>query len=176
MDAAVKVREPMAMVHKGYYDMAVERRRDAHELWTGILAECLPDLEQVAEAARRGLATDLQFSRLRKHCSQYVKAAGALFTVRAIMAKKRGQQSRGARAEMAAGSRRAKDDIPVGEDIRTALGTWPMKNGQPVEYRKRVLDSDGEECVNYRRRSSDWRDEAEGGEAARPGNTSGLGC
>ena len=77
---------------------------------------------------------------------QYVKAAGALFTVRAmIMAEKRGQQARGVRAEMFAGSRRAKDDGPVGEDIRTALGTWPLEEGQPVDYRKRVLDSDDEE-------------------------------
>ena len=65
VDAAVKAREPMAMVHKGYPNMAVERRRDAHELWTGVLAECLPDLEQVAEAVPEGLATDLQFSRLK---------------------------------------------------------------------------------------------------------------
>ena len=39
------------------------------------------------------------------------------------MAEKRGRQSRGVRAEMVAGSRRAKDDGPVGEGIRTALGT-----------------------------------------------------
>ena len=56
MDAAVKTRGPMAMVYKGYYNMAVERRRNANELWTGVLAECLPDLEQVAEAAPEGLA------------------------------------------------------------------------------------------------------------------------
>ena len=148
VDAAVKAGEPMALVYKGYYNMAVERRRDAHELLTGVLVECLPDLEQVAEAAPEGLATDLQFSRLRKHCSQYVKAAAALFTVRAmIMAEKRRQQARGVRAEILAGSRRAKDDGPVGEDIRSALGTWPLEDGQPVEYRKRVLDSDDEEEI-----------------------------
>ena len=136
----------MAMVYKGYYNMVVERRRDAHELWTGVLVECLSDLEQVAEAAPEGLATDLQFGRLRKHYGQYVKAAGALFTVGAmIMAEKRGQQARGVWAETFAGSRRAKDDGPVGEDIRTALGTWPLEEGQPVDYRKRVLDSDDEE-------------------------------
>ena len=33
----------------------------------------------------------------------------------------------------------------MGEDIRTALGTWPIENEQPVKYRKRVLDSDDEE-------------------------------
>ena len=32
VDAAMKARGPMAMVYKGYYNMAVERRRDAHEL------------------------------------------------------------------------------------------------------------------------------------------------
>ena len=148
VDAAVKAGEPMALVYKGYYNMAVDRRRDAHELWTGVLVECLPDLEQVAEAAPEGLATDLQFGRLRKHCSQYVNAAAAMFTVRAtIMAEKRGQQARGVRAEMFAGSRRAKDDDPVGEDIRSALGTWPLEEGQPVEYRKRVLDSDDVEEI-----------------------------
>ena len=64
------------------------------------------------------------------------------------MAEKRGQQARGVRAEMLAGSRRAKDDGPVGEDIRTALGTWPLEEGiQPVEYRKRVLDSDDDEEI-----------------------------
>ena len=69
-----------------------------------------------------------------------------MFTVRAmIMADKRGRLSRGLREEMVAGSRRAKEYGPVGEDIRTALGTWPLENGQPVEYRKRVLDSDEEE-------------------------------
>ena len=146
VDAAVKAGEPMSLVYKGYYNMAVERRRDAHELWTGVLVECLPDLEQVAEAAPEGLATDLQFSRLRKHCSQYVKAAAALFTVRAmIMAEKRGQQARGVRAELSAGSRRAKDDGPVGEDIRSALGTWPLEDGHPVEYRKRNRDWRGEQ-------------------------------
>lgn len=41
-------------------------------------------------------------------------------------------------------SRRAKDDGLMGEDIRSALGIWPTENGQPVEYRKRVLDSDDE--------------------------------
>ena len=61
------------------------------------------------------------------------------------MAEKRGQQARGVRAEMLAGLRRAKDNGPVGEDIRTALGTWPLEDDQPVEYRKRVLDSDDEE-------------------------------
>ena len=40
----------MAMLYMGYYNMAVEQRR-AHELWTGVLVECLPDLEQAAEAA-----------------------------------------------------------------------------------------------------------------------------
>ena len=148
VDAAVKAGDPMALVYKGYYNMAVERRPDAHELWTCVLVECLPDLEQVAEAAPEGLATDLQFGRLREHCSQYVKAAEALFTVRAmIMAEKRGQQARGIRAEKFAGSRRAKDDGPVGEDIRSALGTWPLEEGQPVEYRKRVLDSDDDEEI-----------------------------
>ena len=63
VNAAVKVEEPMAMLHMGYYNMAVERRR-AHELWTGVLVEYLPDLEQAAEAAP-GLATDLQFDRLQ---------------------------------------------------------------------------------------------------------------
>ena len=61
------------------------------------------------------------------------------------MAEERGQQARGVRAEMLAGSRRAKDDEPVGEDIRTALGTWSLEDGQPVEYRKSLLDSDDEE-------------------------------
>ena len=85
----------MAMVYKGYYSMAAERRRDADELWTCVLEEYLPDLEQVAEAAPAGQATDLQFSRLRKHCRQYVTAAGALFPVRAIiMTEKRDRQSR----------------------------------------------------------------------------------
>ena len=51
-----------------------------------------------------------------------------MFTVRAmIMAEKRGRQSRGVRAELLAGSRRAKDDGPVGKDIRTALGTWSLE-------------------------------------------------
>ena len=119
----MKAGDPMALVYKGYYNMA-------------------------GEAAPEGLATDLQFGRLRKHCSQYVKAAAALFTVRAmIMAEKRGQQARGVRAEKFAGSRRAKDDGPVGEDIRSALGTWPLEGGQPVEYRKRVLDSDEEKEI-----------------------------
>ena len=45
VDAAVKAGEPMALVYKGYYNMAADRRRDAHELWTGVLVECLPDLE-----------------------------------------------------------------------------------------------------------------------------------
>lgn len=36
----------MTMVYKDYYNMAVERRRDAHELWTGVLVECLPDQER----------------------------------------------------------------------------------------------------------------------------------
>ena len=48
---------------------------------------------------------------------------------------------------MVAGLRRAKDEDPVGEDIRSALGTWPMENGQPVEYRKRMLDSDDDEEI-----------------------------
>ena len=79
-----------------------------------------------------------------------------MFTVRAmLMAEKRGRQSKGVRAEMAADSRRAKDDGPVGEGIRTALGTWPMENEQLVEYRKRVLRR---RWVHSRRRSSDWRD------------------
>ena len=64
-----------------------------------------------------------------------------------IMAEKRGRQSRGVRAEMVAGLRRAKDEDPVGEDIRSAHGTWPMENGQPVEYRKRMLDSDDDEEI-----------------------------
>ena len=44
-----------------------------------------------------------------------------------IMAGKRGRQSRGVRVELVAGSRRAKDDGPVDEDIRSALGNWPME-------------------------------------------------
>ena len=48
---------------------------------------------------------------------------------------------------MVAGLRRAKDEDPVGEDIRSALGTWSMENGQPVEYRKRMLDSDDDEEI-----------------------------
>ena len=32
----------------------------------------------------------------------------------------------------------------MGEDIRSALGIWPTENGQPVECRRRVLDSDDE--------------------------------
>ena len=35
----------------------------------------------------------------------------------------------------------------MGEDFRSALGTWPMENGQPVEYRKRMLDSDDDEEI-----------------------------
>ena len=43
VDAAVKAGESMAMVHKGYYNMAVERRRDAHELWSRWLRRRLRD-------------------------------------------------------------------------------------------------------------------------------------
>ena len=82
-------------VREGYYLMAVEWRRDAHEQWTGVLAECLLDLEQVAEAAPVGLVTDLQFSRLRKPCRQYVNlitsGSGGLVYCQLIMAKKRGR-------------------------------------------------------------------------------------
>ena len=54
---------------------------------------------------------------------------------------------KGVRAEVVAGTRRVKDDGPAGEDIRSALGTWLMENGQPAEYRKRVLDSDNDEEI-----------------------------
>lgn len=65
-------------------------------LTNSVLAEYLPDLEQVAEAASAGLATDLRFGRLRKHCRQYVKATGAIFTVRVIiMADKRNRPVKG---------------------------------------------------------------------------------
>ena len=61
------------------------------------------------------------------------------------MAEKRGRQSRGVRAELLAGSRRAKDDGPVGKDIWTALGTWSLEGANRWNGRKRELDSDDEE-------------------------------
>ena len=77
-----------------------------------------------------------------------------------IMAGKRGRQSRGVRVELVAGSRRAKDDGPVDEDIRSALGNWPM------EKENRWHKGNGfwtrmmrKRSVKSRRRSSDWRDE-----------------
>ena len=66
-----------------------------------------------------------------------------------IISEKRGRQARSVRAEVVAGSRRVKDDGPVGKDIRSALGIWPTENGQLVEYRKQMLDSDEKEEIRH---------------------------
>ena len=76
-------RDPMARFYRGYYNLAVDRRPDAHEFWTGVYSEqALSHLEGI-ELVIGDIPTDRQFNSLRWHCGHYAQAAKALFVERA---------------------------------------------------------------------------------------------
>ena len=135
-------RDPMARFYRGY-NLAVDRRPDGHEFWTGVYSEqALSDLEGI-ELVIGDIPTDRQFNSLRRYCGHYAQAAKALFVERARrMGEIKAAEARTAMTK-AAGAR-AKPEDPVSHDIRK-YATWPQQDGQPEGYRRRLLDSDDED-------------------------------
>ena len=106
-------RDPMARFYRGYYNLAVDRRPDAHEFWTGVYSEqALLDMEGI-ELVIGDIPTDRQFNSLRRHCGHYAQAAKALFVERVRrMGEIKAAEAREAMSKVA-GTRSLKTQSPT---------------------------------------------------------------
>ena len=115
----------MVRFYQGYYNLAVERRPDAPELWVGVYSKpALLDLEGM-ELVIGNIPTDFQFDPLRRYCGNYAQAAKAMFEERAIrIGKIRAAGALGEKTIKVAGVRTVKPTDPVCHNIRE-YATWP---------------------------------------------------